>query len=179
MLFAIIFIVVVIVVNVIFYQSAGVSMEVELLRSLENSTVYISERTCFRAFALDLVTAGYIPLSIKSITSGLSPGKEATMIQRLNSTMLRMSGQEAGQRGYHDAMARLPTGIGSGERTPRVDGKDNQKYSHTRFSWPVPTFKQMKRTVPEAIARAPNANVTMTPADALSNPWTSRTTGTA
>jgi hypothetical protein len=75
--------------------------QVEVVRSLENPNVYISERTCFRAFALDLATAEHILLSMKSTSSGLSPGKEATMIQTLNSAMLRMSGQEAGQRGYH------------------------------------------------------------------------------
>ena len=49
----------------------------------------------------------------------------------------------------------------------------------TRFSCPVPTLRQTKRTIPEAIVSAPNAKVRPTPVEDLSIPFTKSTTGTA
>jgi hypothetical protein len=52
------------------------------------------------------------------------------------------------------------------------------EYLQNFFFCPVPTLRQIKRTIPDAIVRAPSVKVSVTLLDDLSTPFTRRTTGT-
>jgi hypothetical protein len=97
-------------------------------------------------------------LDLELLSNGLSPGSETTIMDRVISTILKGSNNEVSTKSL--------TNYTSGD-------------SQTRFSCPVPTLRQTKRTIPEAIVRAPNANVTVTPVEFASTPLISRIAGIA